>query len=190
MWFSRWLSGALEKESPRAEENRVVCRQSLMGRMVERKYGDLAIHPDCSERMRPRADWFMRTFMVDAKKRASFRLPSLLTSPGHEFWKWWEKLSVDAGEQGKRRLMILLDHNSKAHILAFGAGERRWLEDIVGLRWSQTPFPILRLDAYCLVGAEKETINFCEFEAFLRWAEPVALGCPEEKPNELPVTTS
>lgn len=185
--FSRWLSGALDKESPRVEDERVVCRQSLMGRMVERKYGDLAIHPDCSERMRPRADWFMRTFMVDAKKRAAFRLPSLLTSPEHEFWKWWEKLSEDAGKQGKRRLMVLLDHNSKAHVLAFGASEKKWLDDIVKIR--EATFPTLHYRAAAefepttgqnLAAFGKDKIVFCEFERFLRGVDPVLLGCPEE----------
>lgn len=187
--FSLWLSGCLGKESPKVEEARVVCRQSLMGRMVERKYGDLATHPDCTERMRPRADWFMKTFMVDAKKRASFRLPGLLTSPDHEFWKWWEKLSEDAGAQGKRRFMVLLDHNSKARVLAFGRSESKVFTDNLGF---MRPFPFFnmshRIDT--LPDGNREEMTFCDFDKFLKWADPVQLGCPEEKLNELPVKTS
>lgn len=187
--FSRWLSGAIDKESPRVEEERVVCRQSLMGRMVERKYGDLATHPDCSDAMRPRADWFMKTFMVDAKKRAAFRLPGLLTSPDHEFWKWWEKLSEDAGAQGKRRFMVLLDHNSKARVLAFGRAESKFFNDQLGFMRS---FPFFNMShrINTLPDGDREEMTFCDFDKFLKWADPVLLGCPEEKPNELPVQTS
>lgn len=188
-WFSRWLSGSLDKKSPTVEDERVVCRQSLMGRMVERKYGDLAIHPACSERMRPCADWFMKTFMVDAKKRASFRLPGLLTSPGHEFWNWWAKLSEDAGAQGKRRFMVLLDHNSKARVLAFGRSESKVFTDNLGF---MRPFPFFnmshRIDT--LQDGDREEMTFCDFDKFLRWADPVGLGCPEGKRDEPLVQTS
>lgn len=177
--FSLWLSGRLGKESPKVDEARIVCRQSLMGRMVERKYGDMAIHPDCAEKYRPAARWFMEKFHVDAKKRAAFRLPGLLTSPLHQFWDWWMKITNEAGAGGKYRLMVLLDHNSKAHILAIGEKERNWLSDTInGIRTGGFPYMVLKNGG--------EEIILCEFEKFLKWADPQMLGCPEIEKDGTP----
>jgi len=176
--FSRWLCGVNEKQA-KVEHNRIISRQSLLGRMVEERWGDMAIHPKCSDRMMPAAKWFMRTFIVDAKKRKTFRLPSLLTSPNHDFWKWWQKTTDDSIQPDgvKFRLMTLLDHNSKAHILAFGRRESRHWTDQLGF---MRPFPFFLISHRLkLEDGDREEITFCEFEKFLEWADPVALGCPE-----------
>lgn len=178
--FSRWLAGG----ATGAEAERVVSRQSLLGRMVEEIYGDLAIHPKCSDRMKPAARWFMQTIIVDAKKRAAFRLPSLLTSPKHQFWTWWDKMTGDA--KSKLRMMVLMDYNSKAHILAFGRKEAAHFLSSSG----KLSFPTLVLRSPLAVEDvgefERQEVTFCEFEAFLGAIDPVTLGCPEVK-SELPV---
>ena len=170
-WFSRWLAGKLESDL--VEDTRIIARQALLGRMVERIWGDMAIHPKIAPRMQPTARWFMDTFMVDAKLRKRFKMPSLLTSPNHDFWFWWDKLGEDAAKAGgKKRLMVLMEGGSKGHVLAFGGKELEWfLSNCGGVR-----FPTLKLLAHT---DEREAVTFCEFEAFLKWADPVVLGCPE-----------
>lgn len=176
-WFSRWLCGAVDKKNSTVAEERIICRQSLMGRMVERIWGDMAIHPKIDPAFRPAAEWFMGKFMVDAKLRKRFRLTSLLTSPHHEFWQWWDKLTDDASRAGgKYRLMVLMEAGSKGHILAFGNHERQWFLDQFG------GFKFPSMGMWMRQDAEKlEEISFCEFEEFLKWADPVGLGCPEVK---------
>lgn len=173
--ISRWLTGALSK--PR---NDLVARQALYGRMIERKYGDMAPHPDCPEAWRPAVAWFMATFHVDAKNRKKFRLPGLLTGKDHEFWSWWAKLSHEAAMAGaKKRLMVLLAKPSGERVLVFGQRERAWFDDHVGDKWG---FPHLQLRR---VRGEKdgddETIYLVSLADFLRHADPEVLGCPVAK---------
>lgn len=179
--FSRWLSETADKE-PRAVGGRVVCRQSLMGRMVESVFGDLAIHPQCAAKYLPAAQWFMTTFMVDAKNRKAFRLPSLLRSPKHEFWGWWDKLGDDAARAGgKHRLMVMLDKSCGVHTLAFGGRDRDWLMSQCG----RFTFQHFVMETPKGDRENPEKVVFCEFESFLEWANPVGLGCPEVE-SEVP----
>ncbi len=189
-WFSRWLSGKLESDL--VEDTRVIARQALLGRMVERIWGDMAIHPKIAPRMQPLARWFMDTFMVDAKLRKKFKLPSLLTYPDHEFWTWWEKLTDDAVKSNaKQRLMVLMENHSKTHILAFGEKERDWFEEH-GAHIDGSNFPKLKLEFFQTRGTirdAKDRVTFCEFEAFLKWVDPTRLGCPEVQHDEVPPAT-
>jgi hypothetical protein len=169
--FSRWLAG--KPGSDLVADKHIVCRQSLMGRMAERKYGDLAIHPDCIPEMRPRADWFMKQIMVDAKNRKAFRIPSLLTSPRHVFIEWWDKITGDASEQLKWRLMVVLNKPSNEHILIFGQAEREWLNKSVGD--IRRLFPVFEYRAI----EGREIITICQLEGFLLSVDPASLGCPK-----------
>jgi hypothetical protein len=169
--FSRWLAG--KPGSDLVADKHILCRQSLMGRMVERKYGDLAIHPDCIPPMRPLAEWFMKQIMVDAKNRKAFRVPSLITSPLHPFIEWWSKLTVTASEQMKWRLMVILNKPSNEHILIFGQPEREWLNKSVGD--VQKLIPVFQFRP--VNGSEVVTI--CQLEDFLESIDPFSLGCPK-----------
>jgi hypothetical protein len=173
-WLSQWLAGKLGSDL--AEHNRIVCRQALYGRMIEKIHGDLAIHPDCDKRYLPAAQWFMNNFQVDAKHRKEFTLTSLLNAPRHRFYEWWKKLAEDAAAAGqKKRLMILMDHHSRMSVAVFGFFERKWLTDVVnGLK--QAPFASFTLRPAASVCEEE--ITLCEFESFLHWLDPHMLGCP------------
>lgn len=167
--LSRWMSGGRCKT--------IVARQSLLGRMVERKYGDMAPHPDCPEKWRPAARWFMEKFHVDAKVRKAFRLPALLTGPAHPFWSWWGKLTHEAAMAGaKMRLMVLLAKPSNEHVLVFGRRERQWFDSLVGLKLS---FPSMTLRrAYAEAGGDEEAVTLVQLEPMLKFLDPQALGCP------------
>lgn len=168
--FSRWLAGKLGSDLVR--DKHIVCRQSLMGRMVERKYGDLAIHPNCIAEMRPAAEWFMKQIMVDAKNRKQFRIPSLLTSPLHPFIEWWSKLTITASEQLKWRFMVILNKPSNEHVLVFGQPEREWLNKSVGD--VRALFPVFEFRPL----KTTEPVFICQLEDFIASVSPVALGCP------------
>lgn len=156
--FSRWLAGG--------REGQVISRQALHGRMVERLWGDLAIHPDCPARWQPTASWFMGRFFVDAKRRAAFSLPAMVASPRHEFWSWWAKLS-DQAPSDRLRFMVLMERGKR--LLAYGDRERAVFSDQFG-----APAPAPRLD---LCGGP-ERVTICHFEGWLRWADPEGLGRP------------
>jgi hypothetical protein len=165
----------------------------MMGRMIERKYGDLAIHPKCSDRFLPMARWFMERFQVDAKNRKAFRLPGLLTSPSHVFWEWWAKLSgevprysrillpgiftTEAGpkveEKGKIRLMVILNNPSKEHLLVLGFEDMEFFQSALGLMNKAIPTIEIRH------ANTEDAVKIVVLEDFLRWADPVSLGCPK-----------
>jgi hypothetical protein len=162
--FSRWLTDGTRKD--------VVARQSLLGRMVERKYGDLAPHPDCPDRWRSAVSWFFETFQVDAKNRKSFRLARVLATPNHEFWGWWAKLTEQTAVAGAKKRLMVIQHPG-AHLLLFGVRERLWLRDQAG-RWTFPTFSFRR-------GKEidEEVLTICRLENWTRAVSPVSLGCPE-----------
>jgi hypothetical protein len=134
--------------------------------MVERLYGDLAIHPDCPDKWKPHARWFMEQFHCDAKKRAEFTLTSILRSPEHQFWKWWDKLTDEAGQQSR----FMLTTSQNCLVLIYGTKERTWFNDMMG----QPPFTVYKVEA-----KDRENVYFCHLESFLHWADPVSLGCPD-----------
>jgi hypothetical protein len=167
-----------------------------MGRMIERTYGDLTVHPKCSDRFLPMARWFMKTFQVDAKNRKAFRLPGLLTGDKHPLWGWWAKLSEEtpryraynlpigpgetgARSEGKIRLMIILNNPSKEHLLILGYGDGEFYEGACGKMSNAIPtFEISKPGTH-----GTEAVKIVVLEDFLKWVDPVALGCPkaEEK---------
>jgi len=170
--LSRWLSTPWIKSG----RDDLICRQALYGRMVERKYGDMAIHPDCPEKWRKAAMWFMTTFHVDAKNRAKFRIPSLLTNPLHEFWKWWAKLTHEAAMAGgKKRLMVLLAKPGNEHLLVIGMRELMWISDLLGKGWD---FPMFTLQRRGTLPEDEEKLFICQFEEFLKFADAQLLLCP------------
>lgn len=175
--FSRWISSPWVKGG----RNDLICRQALYGRMIERKYGDLAIHPDCPEKWKAPARWFMDTAMVDAKARASFRIASLLTNPNHAFYKWWAKLTHDAAMAGaKKRFMVMLTKPGNEHIVVFGNREKEWLKSMAGDRWL---FPMMTLRRWVLPAleaeaAEEEILTLCEFETLFGHVDAHLMGCP------------
>lgn len=193
--FSRWLAQGVTG----VEADRVLSRQALHGRMVERLHGDLAIHPKCSERMRPAAEWFMRTFQVDAKNRKAFRLPGLLTGAKHPFWEWWDKLSeetpryrtynlpVGPGEtelhnQGKVRMMVILNNPSKERLLVLGFGDGEFYEGACGKMHDAIPtFEISKVMTHGTIA-----VKIVVLEDFLAWTDPVALGCPRVEVGDVP----
>lgn len=191
--FSTWMAQGVRG----VEGERILARQSMMGRMIERKYGDLAIHPKCSDRFLPMARWFMERFQVDAKNRKAFRLPGLLTSPAHVFWGWWAKLSeevprysrtllppIDKGvviegsgyrveEKGKIRLMVILNNPSKEHLLVLGFEDMEFFQSALGLMNKAIPTIEIRH------ANTEDAVKIVVLEDFLRWADPVSLGCPK-----------
>lgn len=187
--FSRWLAqgvGGVESE-------RIISRQALLGRMIEQIYGDLAIHPKCSERFLPMARWFMEKFQVDAKNRKAFRLPGLLTGSEHPFWGWWAKLTEETPkysrildlnssvakvkEQGKVRMMVIMNTPSKEHLLVLGFGDLEFIESAAGRMNHAIPtFEISK------AGTQDGTaVKIVVLEDFLNWADPVSMGCPKIK---------
>lgn len=156
--FSRWLT--------EGREGQVISRQALHGRMVERLWGDLAIHPDCPARWQPAAAWFMGRVFVDCKRRAAFTLPAMLSSPGHAFWAWWEKIT-DQSPSDRLRLMVLMERGKR--LLAYGSRERVAFGGLFG---NTAPEPHLDLFG----GPERVTI--CHFEGWLRWVDAEGLGRP------------
>jgi hypothetical protein len=173
--ISKWLAqGAVRG----VEAERVICRQALLGRMVENIWGDLAMHPQCSERMRPAAEWFMGKVMVDCKNRKKFRLPGILTEAAHPFWRWWEKLKNDAmGAGQKMAFIVAMNQPSKEHILAFGESEAAWVWDACG-RYAVPSMDIIRKG--------RERVSFMILEKFLDVVDPVALGCPMVEVGNVP----
>lgn len=187
------------------ESERILSRQALMGRMIERTYGDITVHPKCSARFLPMAKWFMAHIQVDAKNRKAFRLPGLLTAPAHPFWSWWDKLSEETPrysrtlipgaltepvrrieERGKVRMMVILNCPSKEHLLALGFGDLEFIESALGKMSRAIPtFEIRRVRT-------EDAVKIVVLEDFLAWADPVSLGCPKveeesyvpEKPGE------
>lgn len=161
--FSRWISGlhGSSKTPPQ-----ILSRQDLRGRMVEHLYGDLAIHPKCPDQWRPHARWFMETFHCDAKKRKGFTLTSILRSPDHKFWEWWEKLT----DESERQYRFMLATSQNCLVLIYGLKERTWFDDMMG----RPPFTAYRVEA-----KDRESVYFCHLESFLHWADPVSLGCPD-----------
>jgi len=174
------------------ESERILSRQALMGRMVERTYGDLTVHPKCAERFLPAARWFMGRVQADAKNRKAFRLPGLLTAPAHPFWGWWDKLSEETpryrremippaegeakwrtNEWGKVRMMVVMNAPSKEHLLVLGFGDMDFFESAMGGMGKEIPTMEIRR-----VHTE-DAVKIVVLEDFLEWADPVSLGCPK-----------
>ena len=185
--FSYWLAGDAAKG---VEARQIIARQSMYGRMIERKFGDLAIHPQCSDRFLPMARWFMERFQADAKNRKAFRLPGLLTAPAHVFWNWWAKLSGETpryrremlppgdggikwriNEWGKIRLMVIMNAPSKEHLLVLGFEDMEFFQSAMGTMDKAIPtFEIRKVKT-------EDAVKIVVLEDFLRWADPVSLGC-------------
>jgi hypothetical protein len=185
--FSKWMAQGAKG----VDAERILSRQALMGRMIERTYGDLTVHPKCSSRFLPMAKWFMEKFQVDAKNRKAFRLPGLLTGAEHPFWGWWEKLTeetprwsrimtrdgssgkVSTEEKGKVRLMVIMNAPSKEHLLVLGYGDTEFLDSAMGLM--DREIPTIRIRRVKTADAVKIVV----LEDFLNWADPVSMGCPK-----------
>jgi len=191
--FSRWLAQGFKG----VEADRILSRQALMGRMIERTYGDLTVHPKCSDRFLPMARWFMNTFQVDAKNRQAFRLPGLLTGEKHPFWDWWDKLSEETprystytlptgpGEsesrsKGKIRMMVILNNPSKEHLLVLGFGDGDFYEGACGKM--SDAIPTIEISKVGTKGTV--AVKIVTLENFLNWADPVAMGCPKVRWTE------
>jgi len=172
--WKQWERVVAEKLSRWLTEGKcrtVVSRQSLMGRMVERIYGDMAIHPDCPEKHLPIARLFMDWFYVDAKNRQAFRLPGLLTQAKHPFWGWWNKLSGDVKPQTKFRLMPLLEGTSKAHIVVTGSWERGVFDGL----FNRFKAPYMVMPASRQTDGRDSSILICTLEDLLGWIDPSIL---------------
>jgi hypothetical protein len=163
--FSRWIA----QTPPKGKAPEIISRQALHGRMVERLWGDLAIHPKCPDAWLPAAAWFMGRFQVDAKRRKVFSLPAWLSSPKHAVWGWWDKLT-DETASDKFRMMILMDRKSR--ILVYGEREAKWIEEQQG----KSDHTLFRTRS-----PERETLAVCHFETALRWLDPSAYDCPKPK---------
>lgn len=186
--FSKWMAQGAKG----VDAERILSRQALMGRMIERTYGDLTVHPKCSSRFLPMAKWFMEKFQVDAKNRKAFRLPGLLTGAEHPFWGWWEKLTeetprygrmlvtvpdralaLQAKDSGKVRLMVIMNAPSKEHLLVLGFGDMEFFQSAMGTMNRGIPtFEIHRVKT-------EDAVKIVVLEDFLNWADPVSMGCPK-----------
>jgi len=193
--ISRWLAQGVTG----VEGERIICRQALTGRMVEQIYGDMAIHPKCSDRFRRVAQWFMDHVQVDSKNRKAFRLPGLLTGAKHPFWDWWAKLTeetprystyslptgpgeTETYQKGKIRMMIILNNPSKEHLLILGFEDMGFIEDAVGRMHHAIPtFEISKIGTNATIG-----VKIVVLEDFLEWVDPVALGCPKVEAGNVP----
>ena len=160
--FGRWVTGDWGKAPPAP----VLCRQSLMGRMVERLYGDLSVHPDCPPEWVPAASWFMERFQADAKNRKAFRIDRIIVRPEDPLWGWWGKLT-DETRSDKFRMMVARQGTVVA--LVFGDRERSAFHDAWG------DIGITTIDVR---SPGRERLTLCDFREFCKWADPVALGCP------------
>ena len=161
MAFSKWLSGG--------KCERVLARQKMQGRMIERLHGDLAPHPDCPLIWSPAADWFARGFQVDAKRRAAFSVKGLLTQPAHPVYAWWQKLSEQT-RSGKWRMLVALEGQTR--VLIYGEQEATWLDERHGRKGLP---PYLRLSS----GREgQERLSLFHLDAWLKAVDPVGLGVP------------
>ena len=160
--FSRWITGEWGKKKPEP----LLSRQSLMGRMVERLYGDLSVHPDCPPEWVAAASWFMTTFQADAKNRKQFRIDRLITRPEDPLWEWWEKLTNETASD-KFRMMVARQGTVVA--LVFGERERTAFGDAWG------DFGLTTLDVRA---PGRERLTLCDLRAFLKWSDPAGLGCP------------
>lgn len=161
--FSMFLSGGKCRT--------VLSRQALWGRMVERIYGDLAIHPACPKEWFAAAKWFMEWAHVDAKNRQAFRIAGLLTQKKPPFFQWWDKLTGES--PNKMRFMVLLDKASRTQVIAFGTREDELIEKSIGCWRGAIPnIHMRRLDIYGKI----ESIYLCQFEQFLKRIDPSLLG--------------
>jgi hypothetical protein len=163
--FSRWITGEWGKGKPAP----LLSRQSLMGRMVERLYGDLSVHPDCPPEWVAAASWFMATFQADAKNRKKFRIERTITRPDDPLWGWWAKLT-DETASDKLRMMVARQGTVVA--LIYGEREAGEFTDA----WGTPPFATLRL-----VAEGRERLTLCDLRAFLKWSDPAGLGCPGKR---------
>lgn len=156
--FSLWLSNGASKQ--------VVARQALMGRMVERLYGDLAPHPDCPGRFRARADWFMGRFFVDAKRRRSFSIEGVAFQRAHPFWLWWDKITRQADAEGKLKIMVLA--SGRRAVAAWSTAEESRFRDTDGGRITYVKVAPLAAPS----------VYFASFDTLLKRFEPDAFGAP------------
>lgn len=172
--FSRWIAQTPKGKKPPA----IIARQALQGRMVERLWGDLALHPDVTPKWMSSASWFMNWVMVDAKRRKVFSLPALLRSPSHAMFEWWAKLDEQCPSD-RMRFMVLMDRG--ARLLVYGRREAKVIHDATG----NLPFPSYQFRAQDDAHLD-EPLTICHLDAFVRDIEPDAFGCPgltETKPN-------
>lgn len=183
--FSKWVTDG--------DDDKVICRQALLGRMVESVFGDLAVNPKCDPRWKQAGSWFMSKFMVDAKNRKAFSLSGLLTAPLHPFWAWWEKLEDDAARAGsKTPLIVVLDKATRARLLAFSDVAMRAFQDLFGFpeRWMGVRGVVDRESPDVLPSkARIHKVVFMKFEDFFKWVSPYGLGCPgrAENASDVPV---
>lgn len=175
--FSRWIAQTPKGKKPPA----IVARQDLRGRMVERLWGDLAIHPDVTPKWAEAASWFMNWAMVDAKRRKVFSLPALLRSPSHDLFKWWAKLDEQCPSD-RMRFMVLMDRG--ARLLVYGRREAKVIHDWAG----DDLYPLYQFRAQ-VGSALDEPLTVCHLEAFLRAIEPAAFGCPGSDEPKTTTTT-
>jgi len=164
--FSRWITDDWGKKKPAP----LLSRQSLMGRMVERLYGDLSVHPDCPPEWVPAASWFMDAFQADAKNRKQFRIERTIVRPEDPLWGWWAKLT-DETRSDKFRMMVARQGTVVA--LIYGERERAAFHDAWG-----SEMPISTLD---LRAPGRERLTLCDLRSFLKWSDPAGLGCPGKR---------
>ena len=164
--FSRWIAQTPTGKKPPA----IIARQALQGRMVERLWGDLALHPDVTPKWAAAASWFMNWTMVDAKRRKVFSLPALLRSPSHAMFEWWAKLDEQCPSD-RMRLMVLMDRG--ARLLVYGHREAQVFQEMVG----EGLYPLYKFRAQQGAPCE-EPLTICHLDAFVRAVEPGAFGCP------------
>lgn len=175
--FSRWIAQTPTGRKPPA----ILSRQALHGRMVERLWGDLAIHPDVTTKWAAASSWFMNWAMVDAKRRKVFSLPAVLRSPSHPVFEWWEKLT-DQCPSDRMRLMVLMDRG--ARFLMYGEREAAVLHE-----GGEPSYPYYRLHPASESPLD-ERLTFCHLDAFVRAIEPEAFGCPGPAEAKKPETTT
>lgn len=161
--FSRWLSDG--------KNDKLLARQSMYGRMIERRWGDLAVHPDCPTDWRPQAEWFMRTFHVDAKRRQAFDLAGLLNDKP-EFWLWFDKTRQEALERNAYELLVLRIPRRRGLWVAFQTA-RAWFTDTHGYGW---PFPTLGVSR---ASDSIQIVSIWRLGDLLDWLDPISLDCPK-----------
>lgn len=161
--FSRWLSGG--------KSSQVLARQSLLGRMVERLHGDLAPHPDCPEKYKTSAAWFMSRFQIDAKRRKAFSIESVLHQPAHQLWSWWAKLTEDTA-QDKYPVLVLVAPRGGAIVVY----DEMLNLDLLNRGGSNRSIP----EAMVWSPYGKDSVLFMRsFDLWVRGlCEPQVLGCP------------
>lgn len=168
--WSRWLTDGTTDAA--------LMRQPLHYRMNEWYEGDITIPRWCPPAWTDRAAWFMRTFMLDGKRRKIFRLPKILTSPRHDVWNWWDKLAAytAAAPTHKHRVLMVLAFPGRELVAITGDEEMSSWRQLCGTPLGTVMQVDRRLNTQS--GEVRGRLHVLAVETLLSWISPEGLNAP------------